>query len=286
MGSPGGGLLLVAALLLSLSAPSFSSVLYRGAPRQREFDYFLLALQWPGSLCQRTRHCCPKNGCCRSSVALDEFTIHGLWVDYDDGTWPACCTDSRFDIKKVKPLMEKLEKYWPTLSCSSSSNCHGGKGLFWAHEVVYYSSSPDDTKKHGTCSSPVINDEFGYFLTALDLYLKYNITKVLDQAGFSANNSEKYQLSGIIDAVKNSTGASPSLVCSHGAVQELRLCFYKDFKPRDCVIGSNTLGDLNSRSSCPQYVSLPKYIPTVSRDASIMLGRSPDSDDFELVALD
>lgn len=25
----------------------------------------------------------------------------GLWVDYNDGTWPACCTHSNFDIKKV-----------------------------------------------------------------------------------------------------------------------------------------------------------------------------------------
>ena len=32
---------------------------------QREFDYFALALQWPGTVCQRTRHCCSSNACCR-----------------------------------------------------------------------------------------------------------------------------------------------------------------------------------------------------------------------------
>jgi hypothetical protein len=32
---------------------------------QREFDYFALALQWPGTICASTRHCCAKNGCCR-----------------------------------------------------------------------------------------------------------------------------------------------------------------------------------------------------------------------------
>jgi len=36
-----------------------------GGGKQREFDYFALALQWPGTYCQRSRHCCPNNGCCR-----------------------------------------------------------------------------------------------------------------------------------------------------------------------------------------------------------------------------
>lgn len=32
---------------------------------QREFDYFVLALQWPGTFCRRTHHCCSTNACCR-----------------------------------------------------------------------------------------------------------------------------------------------------------------------------------------------------------------------------
>ena len=33
--------------------------------RQREFDYFALALQWAPTYCRRTRHCCSSNACCR-----------------------------------------------------------------------------------------------------------------------------------------------------------------------------------------------------------------------------
>ena len=29
----------------------------------------------------------------------------GLWPDYNDGTWPACCTRSSFDIKEVLVLL-------------------------------------------------------------------------------------------------------------------------------------------------------------------------------------
>ena len=36
-----------------------------GRKPQREFDYFALSLQWPGTICASTRHCCTTNGCCR-----------------------------------------------------------------------------------------------------------------------------------------------------------------------------------------------------------------------------
>lgn len=218
---------------------------------QREFDYFALAVQWPGTYCQRTRHCCPSNGCCRP-YPLTEFTIHGLWPDYDDGTWPACCSSSEFDVKKILSLIPTLEKYWPSLSCSSASLCHGGTGLFWGHEW----------EKHGTCSYPIIQDEYSYFSKALDLYYKYNITNILNSAGFLATNSEKYFVKDIVAALENAIGATPQLVCKRGSLEELRICFYKDFTPRDCGILSSVLHSSSlARSSCPSQISLPSYSP-------------------------
>ncbi|TYI74771.1 hypothetical protein E1A91_D07G227300v1 [Gossypium mustelinum] len=133
---------------------------------QREFDYFALSLQWPGTICHKTRHCCSSNACCRGSNSPTEFTIHGLWPDYNDGTWPSCCYRSQFDVKEISTLLDALEKYWPSLYCGKSSTCFSGKGLFWAHEW----------EKHGTCSSPVIRDEYSYFITTLNVYFKYNVT--------------------------------------------------------------------------------------------------------------
>lgn len=222
---------------------------------QREFDYFALSLQWPGTFCARTHYCCPQNGCCRSSL-LTEFTIHGLWPDYNDGSWPSCCEGPDFDVKKVYSLLPILEKYWPSLSCSSASLCHGGKGLFWAHEW----------EKHGTCSYPVVKDEYSYFSMVLDLYFKYNITAILSDAGFLASNAVKYPLGDIVFTIERAVGASPQLVCKHGSIQELRLCFNKDLTPRDCLIGASANSTSNSRSSCPKYISLPSYTPRVPED--------------------
>ncbi|XP_043707039.1 ribonuclease 2 isoform X4 [Telopea speciosissima] len=152
--------------LLILLVFSLSFLVQIQGSQQREFDYFALALQWPGTFCQRTRHCCSSNGCCRGSNSPTEFTIHGLWPDYNDGTWPECCSRSSFNMKEISSLLGELQKYWPSLSCGSPSTCFGGRGVFWAHEW----------EKHGTCSSPVIHDEYTYFLTALNLYSKYNVT--------------------------------------------------------------------------------------------------------------
>jgi len=208
---------------------------------QREFDYFALALQWPGTYCSKTRKCCSTNACCRGSNSPTHFTIHGLWPDYNDGTWPSCCTESDFDEKEISTLLGALEEYWPSLSCSKASTCSGGKGLFWAHEW----------EKHGTCSTAVFKDEYTYFLATLNIYFKYNVTEVLFEAGYVPSNTEKYPIGGIITAIQNAFHATPQLICKKGALEELRLCFYKDFTPRDCVD--------SAKSSCPDYVSLPAY---------------------------
>ncbi|GJM92199.1 hypothetical protein PR202_ga08639 [Eleusine coracana subsp. coracana] len=212
------------------------------AKPQREFDYFALSLQWPGTICASTRHCCAKNGCCRyvlrissflrhaprlggvlfmraarspkivfffffsfsigarrphailslvllcSSEPLQTFTIHGLWPDYDDGTWPSCCRHTEFDMDKILPLKEKLYKYWPSLYCSSSSTCFSGKGPFWAHE------------------------------------------EMLSSGGIQISNGKEYALSDVIDAIKYAFGGSPQIECKKGSIEELRLCFDKDLK--------------------------------------------------------
>ncbi|KAH0469694.1 hypothetical protein IEQ34_001252 [Dendrobium chrysotoxum] len=188
------------------------------AMAQREFDYFALALQWPGSYCQRTRHCCSSSACCQSNP-LAEFTIHGLWPDYNDGHYPSCCRDSDFSIKKISSLMPELQKHWPSLSCGSPSLCHGGKGIrqifLYLNRNLLRSQFPDE-KKHGTCSYPVILDEYSYFSVALDLYFKYNITKILSNEGILASNAETYSVEDIISAIKKAVGALPLLECRRG----------------------------------------------------------------------
>ncbi|KAF7039030.1 hypothetical protein CFC21_049103 [Triticum aestivum] len=225
---------------------------------QREFDYFALALQWPGTICSSTRHCCAVNGCCRSE-ALHTFTIHGLWPDYDDGTWPSCCRHTSFDMDKLTPLKPALDKYWPSLYCSSSSTCFSGRGAFWAHEW----------EKHGTCSAPVVHEELQYFTAAIDLYLKYNVTEMLATGDILVSNGKEYALSDVIDTIKHAFGGSPQIICKKGSVEELRLCFTKDLKPRDCLTTSAMYKNLSKSKHCPKKISLPTYDPIVLTNSTL-----------------
>ncbi|KAF0896610.1 hypothetical protein E2562_026312 [Oryza meyeriana var. granulata] len=59
-----------ALLLLVVVADLFSTALARSSARvvgkkQWEFDYFVLLLQWLGTICASICHCCATNGCCR-----------------------------------------------------------------------------------------------------------------------------------------------------------------------------------------------------------------------------
>lgn len=63
-------------------------------------------------------------------------------------------------------------------------------------------------------------------------HVLFTSQEVLREAGFVASNSEIYPLGGIVAAIQNAFHATPELECSGDAVEELRLCFYKDFKVR------------------------------------------------------
>ncbi|OMO68069.1 Ribonuclease T2-like protein [Corchorus olitorius] len=167
-------------LLLCVAFMAVTSLTLSVEGEQREFDYFVLSLQWPGTACQNTKKCCSSNGCCRGENSPAEFTI----------------------------------------------------------------------QKHGTCCTSVVGDEYNYFLTTLNLFFKYNVTNILNEAGYVPSNSEKYPLGGVVSAIENSFQATPEVVCSKDAVEEIRLCFYKDFKPLNC---------LASKTSCPEYVSFPTH---------------------------
>eukprot|EP00252_Welwitschia_mirabilis_P021499 TRINITY_DN5530_c0_g1_i1.p1 TRINITY_DN5530_c0_g1~~TRINITY_DN5530_c0_g1_i1.p1 ORF type:complete len:324 (+),score=37.58 TRINITY_DN5530_c0_g1_i1:122-973(+) len=205
----------------------------------RDFDYFTFALQWPETICKSTTYCCSFNACCRKAFNSQHFTIHGLWPEYNDGSWPQCCNGPAYDEKKIASLIGALERDWPSLSCNLPRDCHGKKGSFWEHEW----------EKHGTCSHPVIKDEYTYFSTALKLLPKYNILDILHDAGFSPNNDIAYPTQSIVTAISKAISGRPLLVCLHGSVTELRICLDKTFETRSCL----------GYSSCPDHVLIPWY---------------------------
>ena len=80
------------------------------------------------------------------------YSIHGLWPQFDLDSYPSYCKFVSFDVNKLEPLKEDLNKYWNTKMFNCVEN-------FWEHEYI----------KHGSCMFTDMN-EIEYFSMTIKLY--------------------------------------------------------------------------------------------------------------------
>ncbi|KAI7747459.1 hypothetical protein M8C21_031859 [Ambrosia artemisiifolia] len=203
----------------------------------QDFDFFYFVQQWPGSYCDT------KQGCCYPSTGKPEsdFGIHGLWPEYNDGSYPSNCDpDSPFDASEISDLMSQMKSDWPTLACPSNDG-----QTFWAHEW----------NKHGTCSESEL-DQHGYFSSSLNLKAQINLLKILEDAGIHPNGSE-YNLSSIIGAIQEATGYTPGIECNkdssgNSQLYEIYLCVDKS--------GSNIIEcPILPKGKCGTSIEFPSF---------------------------
>ncbi|KAJ4980509.1 hypothetical protein NE237_031346 [Protea cynaroides] len=163
----------------------------------QSYDFFYFVQQWPGSYCDTISECCyPTTG-----KPASNFSIHGLWPNYNDGTYPSYCDSSNpFDPTQIADLESSLQVSWPSLSCPSSDDTS-----FWTHEW----------DKHGTCSETIL-DEHAYFSAALDLKNQNDLLSILNSAGILADGSF-YSLSSITQAIEGGVGYTPGIDCNTDA---------------------------------------------------------------------
>ncbi|KAK4780843.1 hypothetical protein SAY87_016949 [Trapa incisa] len=168
--------------------------LFSGLALSQDFDFFYLVQQWPGSFCDTQKSCCyPTTG----KPAAD-FGIHGLWPNYESGSYPSNCDPNNpFNPSETSDLKKSMQTNWPTLACPSNDGTE-----FWSHEW----------EKHGTCSESVLK-QHDYFETALQLKAKVDLLGALKVAGVNPDGSS-YSLKDIKDAIKAGTGYTPWIQCN------------------------------------------------------------------------
>ncbi|XP_011070993.1 extracellular ribonuclease LE isoform X1 [Sesamum indicum] len=191
------------------------------------YDFFYFVQQWPGSYCDTKRSCCyPTAG-----KPAANFTIHGLWPNYNNATYPSNCNkNSPYDGTKVNDnqsttlikmdrtivvvsdLFSRLEVSWATLACPTNN---GTK--FWSHEW----------EKHGTCSESVL-DQHSYFEATLNIKDKVNLLHILEAAGIRPDDNF-YKVEDIKEAIKAGTGYDAAVECNsdpsrNGQLFQVYLC--------------------------------------------------------------
>jgi len=173
------------------------------------FDFYMLVLQWD-----------PK-------LSTSFFTIHGLWPENQDGTYPENCPGPRFNVSAISDLVPTLNTVWPSNSGSNSA--------FWQHEW----------EKHGTCST---FPEYAFFLNTINLQAKYNVKAALERASIIPG-TKTYTTASINLAVQNYIGALPALHCSSSKLVEVALCITKSLTLANCPTS------LGSYFKCPSTVT-------------------------------
>lgn len=151
----------------------------------------------------------------------DSWTIHGLWPDNCDGSYPAQCDSSRAytnisDILTANGATETLDymkKYW--------KDYKGQDETFWQHEWG----------KHGTCISTLDPDCYSdykateeasdFFTRTVELFKTLPTYKWLSDAGITPSTNQTYSLAKIQSVLEKNHGAKVTLSCQSGALNQV-----------------------------------------------------------------
>ncbi|KAA0167519.1 hypothetical protein FNF31_00957 [Cafeteria roenbergensis] len=180
---------------------------------QNTWDFFMLVMQWPPTQCMSQNYGC-------STYSKTFFTLHGLWPDNVDGSYPCTCTNEQFDENAVSSIMPEMEKFWPSYASSDKS--------FWSHEWT----------KHGTCAtynSTFVPDQKAFFEDALNLRSKFSINQALAQAGILPSDSSTVSSNNFVSAISSAVGGEAAIDCdSKGNLDSVTICVSPNLQPMAC----------------------------------------------------
>lgn len=215
-----------------------------------EFGLFLLTIYWPPTYCT--------NGKCQNKP--DRWVIHGLWPNYENGSWPQFCCNITFNEKNVESLLPRMHKDWPNLIDVEEDT-------LWAHEW----------QKHGTCCyhNAKVGGLFNYFHETLSLFDKFDVNKWLSESGISPSSQKLVESEMISASIARNFGKKIILQCLNHSkshrhhsnstsgttgdssnrqlLDSVQLCLDRDtLEPRDCPAGTGEKDRCHGRIIYPE----------------------------------
>ena len=181
------------------------------------WDYLLFVQVWPGSWLDGLDGVDQDR---TNTFNNTYFTIHGLWPEYFNSTWPEFCNKDKFNLTAIQNITSDLKIFW--------TNFHNPLTL-WTHEF----------QKHASCakSDPLLNSEYKYFLTGLELRNQMNLYTMLNNSNIVPSNTAKYTTNQIQKAVYLGINHTAVIVCDkNNILNEIRVCLNKNLELFDCPI--------------------------------------------------
>ncbi|CAJ1961294.1 unnamed protein product [Sphenostylis stenocarpa] len=175
------------------------------------YDYFIFTESWPKGFCSRQIQI---GGRLCLGTLPRHFTIHGLWPEDVSQQLLNCDPNNTLTPRQIHPVRSHLSWAWPNLI--------GNDFSFWKYQWL----------KHGTCSASSF-PQLSYFQLALNIKRRTNLLKMLSDKQIVPDNNTSYNVSSIIDAVRNATNNDPQLGCYFDTQRnvtvlvEIRVCLEK-----------------------------------------------------------
>jgi ribonuclease T2 len=185
------------ALTLAVAAAQGSR---QGTPGQ--FDYYVLSLSWSPSFCETASGNASRQQCGGRPYS---FVVHGLWPQYERGFPEACqVPPPRLDHRIVSDMLD----------------------LMPAPRLIYH-----EWDQHGTCSGLGPREYF-------DLIRKARATVTIPPQFANPTTALTVTPGEVVNAfVGANPGLPPAAItidCDRTRLREVRICFTRDLKFRDC----------------------------------------------------
>jgi len=212
---------------------------------EASFDFYVFSMMHEPEFCSQ-KHEEPE-GCHHPKRIWDGLTIHGLWPNNDDGSYPQNCSSEQFDLSVLQPIRDELEQQWPNIKALPNSTSYGD---FWEHEW----------SKHGTCTG----------LSQLD-YFSHALKKLIPTPSIMKKAEKEQSFVTKDDLLEFYGGAQrAALICYKGYLSEVRVCHQKE-----------TDGNVGDRMDCPQGILEATSCGKKIRIASFGMGRVEESTAIE-----
>ncbi|KAK0533421.1 Ribonuclease T2-like [Tilletia horrida] len=189
----------------------------------------------------------------------DSWTIHGLWPDYCNGSYPQNCDASRASLQPLQVLKDAGETDLISFMNEFWISNMGSTPAFWQHEW----------SKHGVCVSTLApkcypEDEsdperglVDFFKTTTSLFQRYNIYDALAKADITPSRERWYRLADLKAALQDAFGVTVALRCQSVYLQEAWVYHHTRGRATD-PDSFVAIDALSKDDRCPQSL---RYMP-------------------------
>ena len=181
----------------------------------------MLVLQYAPALCD--------DQSCIITPNSTAWSIHGLWPENNDGSYPSDCTTEKFNPSAIAPVESEMNDHWFSIS--------GPNAVFWAHEY----------EKHGVCAEDVLPKELAFFNATLNLRTQFDITPALAASGITPSATKSFTRKDFDAATLSAFGYNVLPACDKaGHLTGAVVCISKDLRAQSC--GTVTYGTCTASS--------------------------------------